>query len=186
MPETSALPVRRPRLNPFAFPSDTTLRFVLLVIFVVCGSGKLYGYFGEDGRTDHSALECLSRNVPNLPMITTPTLEDNSRLWSSAVDCLKALRNGSWWSISGIFLTIVIAAIFYWLYPVWKLRSGRLERLSSSDLPEVVHELLDICQAASLPNPPIFVWNPVAAGLPLAFGRGGRYYVALSGSFIAR
>src|SRR5262249_14360752 len=65
-------------------------------------------------------------------------------------------------------------------------RSGRLERLSSSDMPEVVDELLDICQAASLPNPPIFVWNPVAAGLPLAFGRGGRYYVALSGSFIVR
>jgi Zn-dependent protease with chaperone function len=186
MSEISALPVRRPRLNPFAFPSDTTLRFVLLVIFVVCGSGKLYRLFGEDGRTDHSALECMSRNVSKLSRISTLTSDENGRFISSVVDCLGTMRHGVWWSIGGIFLTIVTAAIFYWLYPVWKLRSGRLERLSSSDLPEVVHELLDICQAASLPNPPIFVWNPVAAGLPLAFGRGGKYYVALSGSFIAR
>jgi TPR repeat protein len=46
--------------------------------------------------------------------------------------------------------------------------------------------LRDICQVADFPDPPIFVWNPIAAGLPLAFGRGGRFYVALSGSFISQ
>ncbi len=34
--------VRAPRLNPFAFPSDTDIRFVLLVVSVVGVS--LYGY----------------------------------------------------------------------------------------------------------------------------------------------
>ena len=32
-----------PRLNPFAFPSETTLRFALLVILALCGSSGQYG-----------------------------------------------------------------------------------------------------------------------------------------------
>ena len=40
-----------------------------------------------------------------------------------------------------------------------------------------------IVEASRLPDPPAFVWNPLATGLPIAFGRRGRYHVALSGSF---
>ena len=43
MSERAAPPLGRPRVNPFAFPSETTLRFILLVIFVVCGSAGCTG-----------------------------------------------------------------------------------------------------------------------------------------------
>ena len=73
MPGQATPPVRGPRLNPFAFPSDTTLRFVLLVIFVICGSARLWGYFQVP---DPAVLECASRDealalaaeIPTLPM----------------------------------------------------------------------------------------------------------------------
>jgi TPR repeat protein/Zn-dependent protease with chaperone function len=188
------LPVRSPRLNPFAFPSDTTLRFVLLVIFVICGSALLYGDLRGDARMDQVVGECISKVWSQINGIKTPnTSEDaekigalSGEILSQVANCSQTLRPRVWWSIGGIFLTITTAATIYWLYPIWILKAGRLKRLSTSELPEIDHELRDICRAADLPDPPIFVWNPIAAGLPLAFGRGDRYYVALSGSFISR
>src|SRR5262249_37888193 len=177
MSDAAALPVRRPRLNPFAFPSDTTLRFVLLVIFVVCGSARLYGDFREDARMDQVAGECISKAWSQINGITTPNTSEDAEniatlsreLASQLANCSKMLRPRVWWNIGGIFLTITLAVTIYWLHPTWKLKTGRLNRLSSSELPGIDRELRDICQAADFPDPPIFVWNPIAAGLPLAF-----------------
>jgi hypothetical protein len=117
MSHAAALPVRGPRLNPFAFPSDTTLRFVLLVIFVVCGSARLYGDFREDARIDQLAGECISKAWSQINGMTTPnTPEDaekfatiSQELSSHLADCSKILRPRVWWNIGGIFLTITIA-----------------------------------------------------------------------------
>jgi TPR repeat protein/Zn-dependent protease with chaperone function len=81
---------------------------------------------------------------------------------------------------------VVAAAIFYFFYPNWIIRTRRLEPLSSSELPDLQDELKDILKTARVLEPPAFLWNPLATGLPLAFGRHGRNCVALSGAFIAK
>ena len=90
------------------------------------------------------------------------------------------------WQLGGICAVILVAALFYYAYPAWKLRRHRLQPLSPSDLPEVTHEFQSLAETAQLPKPPILVWNPLATALPVVFGRHGRYYVALSGSFVTQ
>lgn len=191
MSELTAPPVRRPRLNPFAFPSDTTLRFALLVIFVLCGSALLYAEF--QGPTDQAAKACVSQAWSQLSKLNMSSPADVDRNAAIAKDvlpslaqCAALLRPRVVWKISGMCLVIVVAAILYYLYPIWKLNTDRLENISSSELPEIQHELHSIVETIRLPSPPLFVWNPLATGLPVVFGRHGRYYVALSGSFITQ
>jgi Zn-dependent protease with chaperone function len=194
MSDAAAPPIRRSRLNPFAFPSDTTLRFILLVIFVVCGSGRLYGDFREDARMDQVASECISNVWSHINGILNPdTSEDAEKIgilgrevFSEIAKCSEMLRPKVWWSISGVLLTFGVAAVIYWLYPAWKLKAGGFTKITPSELPEIEQELRDICQVSGIRDPPNFVWNPIASGLPLAFGRSGRYYVALTGSFIIK
>jgi TPR repeat protein len=190
MSERAAPLVRRPRLNPFAFPSDTTLRFVLLVIFVLCASARLYGQFGE---TDPLAKECVSHawsQIAKLDMSNPANADRNAEtmkrdLLPFLAHCAAMMRPQTVWKISGVCLVVLVAALFYYLYPSWKLRTGRLEPISSSGLPELQHELDGIAETARLPAP-VFVWNPLATGLPVVFGRHGKYYVVLSGSFITQ
>ena len=53
---------RRPRLNPFAFPSDTTFRFGLLVAAVFGANLYVWQWIASTstGRSTRGALECLA------------------------------------------------------------------------------------------------------------------------------
>ena len=191
MSERAAPLVRRPRLNPFAFPSETTLRFILLVIFVLCGSARLYGEFPEQ---DPAGKQCTSQALAETSKLTASSGADSVRSVEMAgrelapvlARCATFLRPKIMWQIGGMGLVIVVAAIFYCLYPAWKLRTGRFEPISSSELPEIERELQSIVETARLPDAPAFVWNPLATDLPVVFGRRGRYHVALSGAFVTR
>jgi TPR repeat protein len=188
--EQTASPVRRPRLNPFAFPSETTLRFVLLVIFVLCGSFRLYGEFKE---SDPLAKECVSHALWQLSKVdmSIPTNVDRNAetvkrdLMPFLARCAALMRPELVWKVGGMCLVVLGAALFYYLYPIWKLRTARLEHVSSSGLLELRNELHDIAQKAHLPDQ-VFVWNPLATGLPVVFGRRDKYYVSLSGSFVSQ
>jgi Zn-dependent protease with chaperone function len=191
MSEWTAPAVRTPRLNPFAFPSETTLRFVLLVIFVLCGSARLYGHI-ED-KTTQAQMQCASQLVSTMsePILSSP---DAGRIDEMVVKelvpqlerCVAIARPEVLWKISGICLVIMVAAVIYLAYPAWKLKTGRFEPIGASGLSELENELRSLVATARLPEPPHFVWNPLATGLPVVFGRRRRCYVALSGSFIAQ
>jgi Zn-dependent protease with chaperone function len=187
MSERTAPPLLRPRVNPFAFPSETTLRFVLLVIFVICGSAEFYGDFR--GPPDQATKECTAKVFAGLSTLAPSTAGDNQdaeTTRAAIVRCGATLRPAALWKLGGMVLVILVAAAFYYLYPAWKLRTGRLEPISSAELPELEHELRSIVQTARLSEPLVFVWNPLATGLPVVFGHRGKYYVALSGSFIVQ
>jgi Zn-dependent protease with chaperone function len=82
---------------------------------------------------------------------------------------------------------LVVAGLIYWLLPAWKIRRAKLVPISAEDAPEVVACLADLCREAGLSRSPAFVWNPlnpVSSGL--AFGRLGRYYVALTGGLVTQ
>ena len=81
-----------------------------------------------------------------------------------------------------ICLVILVAALFYSL-----IRPGSQDRrLEPHQRPSCRRSARTTEHRHSAPSKPsVFVWNPLATGLPVVFGRHGRYYVALSGSFIA-
>ena len=89
--------------------------------------------------------------------------------------------------LGGVTLLLVVASLIYWFLPTWKIRRAKLVPLSAEDAPEVVACLADLCREIGLSHPPVFVWNPlnpVSSGL--AFGRLGRYYVALTGGLVTQ
>jgi len=201
--ETVSAP-KKPRLNPFAFPSDTDFRFVLLIVTVLAVS-ILYidiliandmpviqqrwvdGLTACGNQVYGENFDQLLNQVADSGKINYETDAERA-LWDQYSACTlpfnieKALV-----VLGGITLLIGIATILYWFFPAWKIRRGHLIPLSAEDAPEVVGFLTQLCQEVALKQPPIFLWNPLnAASSGLAFGRLGKYYVALSGGLITQ
>jgi hypothetical protein len=59
--------------------------------------------------------------------------------------------------------------------------------LNADDAPEVSAYLENLCKEVALSRLPTFLWNPLSTSSGgLAFGRWGRYYVALGGGLVTR
>jgi len=156
-----------PRLNPFAFPSDTDFRFVLLIALVLVSS--LYIYW----------------QLNPIPIEQIPT---QCELGVGYRDCMAPFtRVIGWWLIGGVILVLAVAGGIYWLFPTWKLWRNKLVPLTAEDAPEMVVYLADLCHKVGLAKPPAFVLNPLSSGTDgLAFGRLGRYYVVLNGGLVTK
>ncbi len=164
----------RPELDPFAFASDTTFRFLLLILAVVGTSLFAFNFLylsshDSTGQLRASRL-CLER----------------SGSAAEARACSDALNHAAGaWTLRALGVLVVVAFALYLAMPRWKLWRRRLEPLTAEDAPEVVARLAELSGEAGLKTPPQFVWNPLnrAAG-GLAFGRAGRRYVALGGGLV--
>jgi TPR repeat protein/Zn-dependent protease with chaperone function len=165
------------------------------MVFVVCGSNRFYGEFWSafHAPKDHAVTDCISRAMSEVYRLSSALADIGSNAATTKgeiiphlVHCSRLLRPMVVWEISGILLTLTMAVFIYWFFPIWKLRTQRLQPMNPSDPPGLPQEFQRLCVEAALPAVPILVWNPLAVDSPLAFGRNGQYYVALSGAFIAR
>ena len=59
-----------------------------------------------------------------------------------------------------------------------------LEPITVQEPPGLLDELQRLSDEARLPRTPVFLWNPLGADLPVAFGTWRRQYVTLSGGFV--
>ena len=176
-----------PRLNPFAFPSDTDFRFVLLIVMVLGASVSIYNwlYFGTPGSEvwSNAVLECCEL-YPSPEDIRS--LTDFQNISDAVSKCMiEANRPIGLWVLGGISLLICLACLIYWVWPSWIIRRGRLIPLSADDSVDMIACLNDMCHKVGLPYPPIFMLdaaNPSISGL--AFGRIGRYYMSLPGGLV--
>jgi Zn-dependent protease with chaperone function len=164
----------RPELDPFAFPSDTTFRFVLLVLTVL--STSLFA-FNSLYLTTHDSTAALRANQECQQASSTAA---ESRACSDAFNHAIGA-----WKLEAVGVLVVVAVAVYLVMPWWKRRRRRLVPLSAEDAPEVVDRLAELSAEAGLRTAPQFVWNPLnrtAGGL--AFGRVSRRYVALGGGLV--
>src|SRR3954468_8688780 len=100
-----------PRLNPFAFPSDTDLRFVLLIASVICVSIFLsYGlYFRLITDLPTATSTCWTTAQSLFP-------EDVNRQLAFQRDCVgPAEQRLGLWLIGGGALVLLAAGLLYWL-----------------------------------------------------------------------
>lgn len=184
-----------PRLNPFAFPSDTDFSFVLLIASVIGASLFIYTtiYFSfstsrQFYRDTFSHCWDLSHEAGvGLP----ESFEDysNPKLKAAllAFEQCKAVaeRPSTAWAVSGTVLMLVIAGLIYGLLPALKIRQAKFLPLNTADAPDVIAYLTNLCLRVGLSHPPTFLWNPLNPAIcGLAIGRLGRSYVALSGGLV--
>lgn len=173
-----------PRLNPFAFPAETTFRFVLLVVMVLSTSAFIYDsiFFTVNAQ---AALETLNHCFEEVGAAYSP----ESPEYSTALSQCRApmARRQAAWVFVGLASLLVVAAGLYWFLPTWKIWRNRLKPLKAEDAPEMMTWLVALCRESGLAHPPVFLLNPLnGAGSGLAFGRLGRYYIVLSGGLVTQ
>ena len=182
-----------PRLNPFAFPSDTTFRFVLLIVAVLGTSLFIYHtlFFHLNAAAYHSTFrECWNVREAAFPANTIDPTDLEAR--NKANDIFQqCLASANWWIAAwmagGVALVMSIAGMLYWIFPAWMIWRRQLTPLLREDAPDVIACLAELCRDAQLSRQPRFVWNPLdTANNGLAFGYPGHYYIALSGGIVAQ
>jgi Zn-dependent protease with chaperone function len=182
----------KPRLNPLAFPSDTGLRFALLIVFAISTAVSSFNDFWVIfyNNEDQSITACFARISAELPNLRTPQDYDNfiarawTELWPKFADCARLMQPAAICSLVGVSFTIGLALALYWAHPYWKIRSQKLLPFTAQDAPGLLDELHRLCGEARLHPSPLFVWNPNGCDPPSAFGTFRRRYIALSGSFV--
>jgi Zn-dependent protease with chaperone function len=179
---------RQPRLNPFAFPSDTTFRFVLLVLAVLGATLYVWQWIYFAAGVDGSDYLAKSRECTALAPPPGSRLDAYLGLDNSQAVCVRDLnRPMAWWMLGGVALVIVLAVALTMLQPWWQARKRRLQPLEEADAPAVHAEVRALAAEAELPEVPELAWDPLdPAPSGLAFGRVGRYTVALTGGLVVK
>jgi Zn-dependent protease with chaperone function len=195
--------VRQPRLDPFVFPSETTLRFALLIVSVISVSLYIYSLFYwvyRDGQINFEPLDrlvdaCISQgktaaSTPkSIDLFSPKALEDASKTAKALrndhfIKCTEPIRkevlNASWFAIGGVGILCSLASLLYSLFPVlmiWK--EGLISLESQTDMQDIVVYLRDLCQEMGIRSPR-FLLKPTSGAIgSRAFGALGRYYVVL-------
>ena len=166
-------------LDPFAFPSDTTVRFFLLIVSVLGASAVIYLFIFSDGApwghlgpAIFSLRDCLEPTYP---------ARDSAECIAQRFPLVMP------WILASILALFGMAGAIYWTYSSWKIRRDRLVPLRIEDAPAIVAYLQDLSQSVGLARPPILLWNPLnPTKTGLAFGRLGRRFIALSGGLMTQ
>lgn len=168
-------PERRPRLNPFAFPSDTAFRFGLLVAAVLGANLYVWQWIATTTRTDDAGHVAATRDC--LGLVGT----------EGFTPCVNALyRYQVAWMVGGTLALLVVAAALMVATPLWITRRRKLRPLRHEDAPAVVERVAHLAGEQELEPPRIF-WNPLEPSSGgLAFGHPGRYSIAIGGGLVVR
>ena len=138
--------MRRARLDPFAFISDTSLRFALLLLVVGCADGRRW--FGI--ATDFSDLASHVQTCMHGASVG-PTC------WRSrnTLQCYRAILPTVLIFIAlGLALLIAATALIYMAYPRWQIWRRELEPLDPAEVPDLARELDTLCRTAGLRRNP--------------------------------
>lgn len=182
-----------PRLNPFLLPSETTTRFILLIAAVLAASLLISSTLGPRfylPNLKSKSEECKKQSIWNIDPKRTYTnaeeynIVDHNSIVASI--CFAPYYQALiFWETSGVVLVLGLATLLYWLLPIWKLWFEKLLPLDTEDPPEVLTYMQELCSEVGIVRPPRFVWNPLNPRKNAhAFGRLGRYYVALTGGLV--
>ena len=167
---------RRPRLNPFAFPSDTAFRFGLLVAAVLGANLYVWQWIAS---TSRSADEHIAGTRACLAVVP-----QGSDAFSSCVSQLYRYQVG--WMLGGTAALLAVAAGLMLAAPLWITRRRRLRLLERGEAATVVDRVGELAAEQGL-DPPRLFWNPLdTSSGGLAFGHPGRYSIAIGGGLVVK
>jgi Zn-dependent protease with chaperone function len=180
----------KPRLNPFVFPSDTDLRFVLLVVSVLGSSLFIYNwlyYFFFSSEFLEAHRRCMASAAAAYPGASAGAIADPSAVFALERCIEPAEQAQFFWIVTGVALLLVVAVAIYWAIPGLKIRRNRLVPLTDERAPGVGTYLEELCREAGLPRQPTFLVNPRNSSVSgLVFGRRGRRYVSLNAGLVMK
>jgi Zn-dependent protease with chaperone function len=190
-----------PRLNPFAFPSDTDFRFVLLIVLVLGSSMFAYNWiFNSLPANRVATVETYERCSPlgvqdpgaalrSLGRLSADSQADQTTFTAATqayAECVAPYNEAlADWIIGGVFIVSIVALGLYLALPQWKMRRGQYTALVAADVPDLPAYLSELCLEIGVTPAPSFVWNPLQqVPTGVAFGRRGRRYVGMTGGLV--
>lgn len=178
-------------LNPFVFPSDTTFRFILLMVSVISASLFIFSSLTYNLKIQ-TQIEQAERCRPPDIQAGLPNVLDTEayarfvvadKIYAACMAPYEIAKVG--WQLGGVGLLLAFAGVNYWLLPLWTIHRSGLVPLTTAEHPDLVNELGVLCGQIGLVRAPRFVWDPLSpASGGLAFGRRGRLYVRLNGGLV--
>lgn len=178
------------RLDPFVFPSETTLRFALLIVSVIAASLFIYEtlyfqYLEINGKLEpvfNLARNCLNQSLnQDFSVFSSQELTAAGNALSQCSTPLeKVFAQSTWFAIVSVGILLGFALILYGVFPSLMIqREGMISLEKDTDMKDIVIYLKNLCQEVGI-NPPIFLQKPASRGIGgRAFGSFGRYYVIL-------
>lgn len=176
------------RIDPFAFPSDTSLRFLLLTSFVfgwtILLAVSIAARLVVDPATEAAVIACGGRLFAGFD----PDRMNVSQFLEGAAfsDCLGPVPQVGRFSFVILLVTVMIAVAAYYAHHLVIVRRQRLVALPLDAMPALASTLSELCRRAGLARPVSFFWNPLAPHGARAFGRPGRPLIALTGGLVAQ
>ena len=186
---------RRPRPNPFAFVSDTTFRFALLVAGILGGIPPIWQRLWlEIGRERALAIVAYCEAAfPDRGLSVAPAREyaDYRSAWVAyneyfdarveATECLAPVFGVPLGiaALLGLVAVTLLAVTLYRISPWWIGRRRRVQPLPMEDLPAVRQELRQLQSAAEVGSVDWYI-DPNSRHVgALAFGAAGKRCVLL-------
>ncbi|MBD2211282.1 M48 family metalloprotease [Nostoc linckia FACHB-104] len=190
--------VPQSRLNPFAFPSATTLRFILLIIaligaILVISVALYFDYLQTQGKFREIAglvsecknnIEPLGSLLQKAAKSTDPTNVFNlgAKAYNQCNFLLNQERHKSgWFALCFVGALLGFASFIHSFLPFLIIRwEGLVSLEQQPDMEEVIANLNSLCQEIGIVHPPKFLLNPRSRAIGgRAFGSLGRYYLVL-------
>ena len=180
---------RRIRPNPFAFASDTTFRFALLITGVAGATPSVWEkiwtatHFPDVKRT---LTTCLERFPLALPLNPESAYFDLEHRREAVGTCFQSISHrGALAGLTGLAGVFLLTVILYWIAPMWRIRRRNLIPLPIEVLPGMSGELERLQQDAGIHKSVRFLVDPVNPRVgALAFGSVARRYVLLNRGLI--
>jgi hypothetical protein len=179
------------RLNPFAFPTNTTTRFWLLIIAVICASLFISDvlYFALPVNRDATRLALSHCDTSAIQQISaSPDSFDSFTVAATIGQCMaEQNRQEAFWDLLGVVLLFSVAMLFYWIWPLLRIRRQRLKPfpVGSEVMENMQSFLLSLCQEIGLSCPPLFLISTSSSSI-VTFGRWGRYIISLPGRSVVQ
>lgn len=176
------------RPNPFAFASETTFRFAVLIAAALGTTLFVWSWVGVywqagDGRYAEALQTCG-------PLFEAPagTVEEVAATQAAFGACMQPLyRAQTLTGLAGVVLLVLFTAVTYWYLPVWRRRRRRLVPIEDSGfagLPQALDELRRVAGVGEPVRWFVDPLNPHTSGV--AFGRRGDRCIALHRGLVAR
>jgi hypothetical protein len=176
-----------PYLNPFAFPSHTDFRFILLILSVLAASLYIYSYlylsFPSKQEASKRAVRSYQAVIATHPSQSDPDLQ--AVLQAEKQYLIPFDHNEALWISGCVILELSLAVVIFLAMPRWRIWHSRLRQLDASTMGDISEYLTNLCDDVGLSRHPKFLWqpsNPAKTGL--AFGCLGWYYVALPAGLV--
>jgi Zn-dependent protease with chaperone function len=200
MNEKLAAQAQELRPNPFAFTSDTTSRFALLVAGMIGTVSTVWErlWLELDSERAFAVLShCRTVSPPPVFRLDRSRAASDYHYWWETYDnylaeferyrqCLSPVFGlpQATAALTGVMAAAALAAFLYLMWPGWKIRRHRLQMVDPATLGSLGTELTNLQRLAG----PVHVSWLLDAHNPhqgaLAFGRVGKRYVLLQGGLM--